>query len=183
MDPGTVDRDAAFTEWVRSERSLLMRTAYLLCGDAHLAEDLVQTSLTRLYLAWPRVANMDWPNAYARRALINAHIDMTRRPWWSRERSVGAAPVPPPGHGQPAVEDSADRAATGSLLIAALLTLAPGQRRVVVLRHLWDLSVSQAAEELGCSTGTVKSQDSDALRRLSQMLSWPSTADNRQEES
>ena len=83
-------RDAEFSEYVAARRAQLRRTAYLLCGDSHRAEDLVQTVLMKLYVAWPRVrrgegdsgGNVD---AYARRMLVNAHIDETRRPW-RRER-------------------------------------------------------------------------------------------------
>jgi RNA polymerase sigma-70 factor (sigma-E family) len=172
MEPGKENRDAAFTAWVRAQRPLLTRTAFLLCGDPHLAEDLVQTSLTRLYLAWPRVAEMQSPNAYARQSILNAHIDMTRRAWWSRERQGldmdgRAAAATPRQH------DTSDQSVERAALVEALRGLSPGQRRVVVLRHLWDLSVRETAAELGCSEGTVKSQDSAALRHLRALLSPP----------
>lgn len=168
LGPG--GRDAAFTAWVRQHRPLLTRSAFLLCGDAHAAEDLVQTCLTRVYLAWPRVAAMDAPVGYARRALVNAHIDQTRRPWWSRER----APATDTGlSGQLAAGVTTDPAAAvveRDTLMAALRQLPPGQRRVVVLRHLWELPVRDTALELGCSEGTVKSQDHAALQRLRELL-------------
>jgi RNA polymerase sigma-70 factor (sigma-E family) len=162
--PAGADRDAAFTAWVRAHRPQLMRTAYLLSGDPFVAEDLVQTCLTRLYLAWSRFSAMDAPLAYARRALVNAHIDLTRRPWWSREYATsrlearGAAP-----DGAQAVDDH-------DAVVTALLALPPGQRRTVVLRYLCGLSVRETALELGISEGTVKSQTSDALRALSVTL-------------
>lgn len=168
MEGRSAGRDAAFTAWVVLHRPLLMRTAFLLCGDAHLAEDLVQTSLTRVYLAWPRVASMDAPVAYARRTLVNAHIDLTRRPWWSRERrDVGT--VEAAGRVS-ASGDPADGIVDSGALLDALRALPAGQRRVVVLRHLWELSVRETAQELGCSEGTVKSQDFEALRRLRSLL-------------
>src|SRR3954467_7241217 len=84
------EQDSAFTAWVTAHRPELMRTAFLLCGDRLVAEDLVQTCLTRLYLAWPRVHAMEAPLAYARRALVNARIDLTRHKWWNRERPLSA---------------------------------------------------------------------------------------------
>jgi RNA polymerase sigma-70 factor (sigma-E family) len=143
-----------------------MRTAYLLCGDAFVAEDLVQTCLTRLYLAWPRVSSMDAPLAYARRALVNAHVDLTRRPWWSRER--------PASDRQPdrdaVVHDGSAAVAERDAVVSALLALPEGQRRVVVLRYLCGLTVRETAQELAISEGTVKSQTSDALRSLAVVL-------------
>jgi DNA-directed RNA polymerase specialized sigma24 family protein len=79
------DREAEFTEYVDARRAHLSRTAYLLCGDSHRAEDLVQTTRVKLYLAWPRVREDGNVDAFARRVLVNAHIDETRRPW-RRER-------------------------------------------------------------------------------------------------
>jgi len=156
------DRDAEFSDYVAARRRELSRTAYLLCGDTHRAEDLVQTALTKLYLAWPRLRRDGNVDAYARRVLVTTHIDDTRRPW-RRERPGldGVDPVGVPGF---ASED-------GDLLAQALADLPPGQRRVVVLRHYWGLSVEETAADLGCSTGTVKSQTSHALRRLESALS------------
>ena len=156
------ERDDAFSEYVVARRTQLHRTAYLLCGDRHRAEDLVQTTLTKLYLAWPRLRDDGNVDAFARRVLVNAHIDETRRPW-RRERAGldGLDPAIAPGL---APED-------GDLLMAALAALPEGQRRVVVLRHYWGLSVEETAADLGCSTGNVKSQTSHALRRLEQALS------------
>jgi RNA polymerase sigma-70 factor (sigma-E family) len=158
------DQDAAFTAWVRAHRPQLVRTAYLLSGDPFVAEDLVQTCLTRLYLAWPRFSAMDAPLAYARRALINAHIDLTRRPWWSREHPTTS----PEARGVP--RDGVESLADHDAVVTALLDLPPGQRRVVVLRYLCGLSVQETALELGRSEGTVKSQTSDALAKLAVTL-------------
>ena len=169
MRPGRTARaehDAAFAAWVAAQRPQLTRTAYLLCGDRFVAEDLVQTCLTRLYLAWPRVSSMDAPLAYARRALVNAHIDLTRRPWWNRERSTSSER---PGVWT-AIGDGADSVETRDTVVSALVSLPLGQRRVVVLRYLCGLTVRETADELGVSPGTVKSQTSDALRRLAVLL-------------
>ena len=159
------DRDRPFIEYVAARRAKLYRTAYLVCGDAHRADDLVQIALAKAYVAWPRLEQAGNVDAYVRRILVNAHVDETRR-GWRRERPGldhldEAAPAP-------ASEGNEE-------LWAALRALAPGQRRVVVLRHYWGLSVEETAEDLGISPGTVKSQTSDALARLRRVLSAAGT--------
>lgn len=158
MGTGRTGRDEAFTEFVHARRAQLYRTAYLLCGDSHRAEDVVQVALAKLYVAWPRVSRMDAVDAYVRRMVVNAHLDETRRPW-RRERSAPDATLdrPAPLARGPEEQDA---------LWQALRDLAPGQRQVVVLRHYWGLSVEETAADLGVSTGTVKSQTSAALARL-----------------
>ncbi len=74
-------RDDGFTAYVAGRRAHLFRTAYLLCGDPHRAEDIVQTALAKLYVAWPRASRADSVDAYVRRVIINSHLDETRRPW------------------------------------------------------------------------------------------------------
>lgn len=158
-----IDREAGFGEYVLAQRRRLSRTAYLVCGDVHLAEDIVQNALTRLYAAWPRVAQADDVDAYARRAVVNAAIDETRRPW-RRDISVDPAPggeLDGPSAAEPTADDD---------LLAALGSLPIGQRRVVVLRHYWGLSVAETAADLGISAGTVKSQTSDAIAALRRAL-------------
>lgn len=154
-------RDHPFVEYVAARRDKLYRTAYLLCGDAHRADDLVQIALAKAYVAWPRLIRAGNVDAYLRRILMNAHVDETRRSW-RRERPGlhGIDPAAPA-----AVPEGNEE------LWAALRALAPGQRRVVVLRHYWGLSVEETADDLGISPGTVKSQTSDALARLRQALS------------
>lgn len=158
-------RDEQFTAYVAERRPHLYRTAYLLSGgDAHRAEDVVQQALTKLYAAWPRVSRVDSVDAYARRVVVNAHLDEVRRPW-RRERVTDATS---PTFDRPAstgvsVEDA-------DALWAALRALAPGQRRVVVLRHFLGLSVEETAADLGISPGTVKSQTSVALGLLRDAL-------------
>lgn len=155
-------RDAEFSAYVAARRGHLRRTAYLLCGDWHQAEDLVQTSLTKLYLAWPRVRRDGSPEAYARTILVRVHLDEMRRPW-RRERPSAELPESTAGVGL----GSEDRDA----LLAALAELPAGQRSAVVLRHWLGLSVEEAAADLGCSTGTVKSQTARAVTRLRAALS------------
>ena len=156
------ERDRSFGEYVVERRAHLYRTAYLLCGDPHRAEDIVQQALTKLYAAWPRASRLESVDSYARRIVVNAHIDETRRPW-RRERPAESG-FDQPVHDAVPLEDS-------DALWTALRGLAPGQRRVVVLRHYWGLSVDETAADLGISPGTVKSQTSDALSRLREALS------------
>jgi RNA polymerase sigma-70 factor (sigma-E family) len=149
---------AGFSEYVVARRRLMYRTAWVLCGDHHQAEDLVQHALTKLYVAWPRVARMESVDGYVRTMLVNANVDRVRR----RRESAGLE-----GFDRPVREADHD---TLLDLREALAGLAPGQRRVVVLRHLWDLSVEETAAELGIAPGTVKSQTADAVRRLRELL-------------
>jgi RNA polymerase sigma-70 factor (sigma-E family) len=151
-------RDDGFTAYVAGRRAHLYRAAYLLCGDPHRAEDIVQNALAKLYVAWPRASRADSVDAYVRRVIVNSHLDETRRPW--RRES-------------PTEDDRLDRAAPAGVtpedadaLWTALRRLGPKQRRVVVLRHYWGLSVEETAADLGVSPGTVKSQTSAALEKL-----------------
>ena len=158
-------REEEFRAYVVDARAGLVRTAtWLTAGDSHLAEDLVQTTLTRLYVAWPRIRRADGPDGYARRTLVNALIDERRRPFWRRERSQaqlpeGAAPPRDVEHGP---------------LRAALAELPPGMRAVVVFRYVYDLSVADTADALKCSEGNVKSQTARGLDRLRELLITPS---------
>ncbi len=139
----------------------LRRVAYALCGDWHRAEDLLQTAFVKLYVAWPRLRDPAAAEAYARRILVRANVDESRRPW--RRESPGldgldrAAPV------APAYEER-------SALVDALQQLPAMQRKVVVLRHMLDLTVSQTADELGIGEGTVKSHSSRGLTALEKAL-------------
>jgi RNA polymerase sigma-70 factor (sigma-E family) len=152
--------EAAFSAYVAARRPQLFRTACLLCGDPHRAEDVVQDALVRLYAAWDRVARMDNIDGYVRRVIVNADYSDRRRPW-RRERATEAPDVPlHPGF---PVEDA-------DAIRSALRALPPGQRRVIVLRHIWNLTVEETAAELWISTGTVKSQSAAALASLRKAL-------------
>jgi len=156
------DRDGDFTTYVVQRRPQLYRLAYLLCGDAHRAEDIVQVALAKLYGAWDRASRLEGIDAYVRRIVVNSHLDETRRPWRRerlRDREQLDVPVPAPL----GVEET-------DALWAALWALPEGQRRVVVLRHYWGLSVEETARDLGISTGTVKSQTSLAVHELRRVL-------------
>ncbi|MBM7516308.1 SigE family RNA polymerase sigma factor [Nocardioides nitrophenolicus] len=161
-------RDAAFEEFVRRRRSHLLGTAVVLtAGDHHLAEDLVQGVLVRLYLAWGRASRRGGVDAYARRALVNALIDHRRRPSVARETVTDAVPdraVVPTAPTVLATE------AVDAELLAALKALPERMRAAVVLRHVADLSVEDVADALGCSPGTVKSQTARGLAKLRELL-------------
>ena len=156
-----MDRDSAFRDYVAARRPQLYRSAYLLCGDPHRAEDVVQDALVRLYVAWPRAQRANNVDAYARRIVLNSHYDQSRRPW-HREKAVARGPERAALERFPA-EDAQD-------LWRAVRGLPEGQRKVVVLRHIWGLSVAETAADLGISEGTVKSQTSDALAALRRAL-------------
>ncbi len=148
------DRES-FTAWAAGARFRLLRTAYLLTGDHHRAQDLVQEALTKVAMRWHRL-RFGNPDAYARTILARDNVS-----WWRRHRreqiqEVSEAPVPA---GEPAVERRV-------LLERALCGLTPRQRAVLVLRFYDDLTEQQAAETMGVSVGTVKSQTHLALRRL-----------------
>ena len=155
----TAARDREFRDFVLQRRPSLLRTATLLAaGDAHLAEDLVQTTLTRLYVSWPTFRRADNAAAYIQRSLVNALIDEERRSWRRRERSRPELPdrASPPS-GSPTVSDHVAR---------ALHELPTRMRAAVVLRYFYDLSVAATADLLECTEGTVKSQTARALDKL-----------------
>jgi RNA polymerase sigma-70 factor (sigma-E family) len=159
---GRPDREAEFTTYVAARRPHLRRTAFLICGDWHAAEDLVQVTLSKLYVAWPRLQNDVSPEAYARRTMVRAHIDETRRPWRRGESATADPPEQAARKGLPMEDRDA--------LLTALASLPDGQRRAVVLRHWLGLSVEETAYDLGCSIGTVKSQTARAVTRLREAL-------------
>jgi RNA polymerase sigma-70 factor (sigma-E family) len=149
-------REEEFRTYVVRSRAALVRTATLLAaGDTHLAEDLVQTALTKLYVAWPRIRLPEGPDSYARRILVNALIDERRRPF--RQRETPHADVPDHASSEPP---------HFLALLAALAGLPPGMRAAVVLRHVHDLSVVETARALDCSEGNVKSQTARGLDQL-----------------
>ena len=156
------DRDAEFTTYVAQRRPQLYRLACLLCGDPHRAEDIVQTALAKLYVAWEKASRLEGLDAYTRRIVVNSHLDDTRRPW-RRERPREVEDLDGPARAPLAVEET-------DALWTALRSLPVGQRRVVVLRHYWGLSVEEVAADLGISTGTVKSQSSLAIHHLRRVL-------------
>ena len=151
--------EAEFRAWVMASRVRLRTTAFLICGDWFLADDLVQDALARLYAVWPRVVQRGDPQAYVRRIVVNLHLDHRRRP--ARREVLTPDELDGERPEEPSQDEYRDQ------LIAALRQVPPPQRAVLVLRYWEDLSVEQTAAVLGTSTGTVKSQASrglDALR-------------------
>ncbi|HET6359471.1 MAG TPA: SigE family RNA polymerase sigma factor [Streptomyces sp.] len=159
MRQGGSARDSEFADFVTASHVSLLRTARLLTGDPHTAEDLVQTALIRVYTHWGRSAGWDSPQAYARKAVVNLYATWRRRRWHSEVAHTGAESAAD-GH------DMAGSAEARLELGRALGALPRAQRAVVVLRYYEDLSVEQTAELLGCSPGTVKSRTNRALERL-----------------
>ncbi|QFY12747.1 SigE family RNA polymerase sigma factor [Nonomuraea phyllanthi] len=152
-----MDRDASFRAFVDAHQRPLMRLAYLLTGDVHLAEDLLQSVLVRMIGRWPKLRHIDNLDAYARRTMVNQHIS------WRRRRGSGEVPsAEPPDRGH-SPEDSA---VLRIVLRQALMLLTPKQRAVLVLRFYEDRTERDVADLLGCSVGTVKSQTHHALARL-----------------
>ncbi|HEX7739096.1 MAG TPA: SigE family RNA polymerase sigma factor [Marmoricola sp.] len=145
--------EAEFVEWASTTQQRLYATAYLLCGDAHRAEDLVQEGLSKVALKWRSLQHGN-PGAYARRVIVNANIS-----WWRKHRRERL--TDPPGQSAPAADVE-----TAMVVQRALQRLTERQRAVLVLRHFDDLSVEETARVLGVSAGTVKSQTHAALERL-----------------
>lgn len=148
-----------FAEFVAARSGALLRTAWLLTGDAGRAEDLLQTALAATWRRWRTALAEGNPEAYVRRALVTTYASWWRRRW----RGELPTAVPPDrGHGA----DLADGAADRDAVRRALARLSRQQRAVVVLRYAEDLSVEETARLLGCSPGTVKVQAARALATL-----------------
>lgn len=152
MSGSDVDRDD-FDEFVSARMSSLLQRAYLLTGDHHEAQDLVQVTLIKSVPHWRRISGA--PDAYVRRVMVNENISRWRRRRW-REVPMAVPPETAVSH------DTEDR----SELRSALQRLAPRQRAVIVLRYFEELTEAETAAALGISVGTVKSQARDALARL-----------------
>jgi RNA polymerase sigma-70 factor (sigma-E family) len=151
-------RDADFAAYMQARQPALLRTAFLLTGDAHTAEDVVATALAKLYLAWDRVRDRESVDGYVRRIIANETTSLWRRPW--RRREVAAEVLPERGRA-----DAYDDGRTEALW-RAVSSLPTRQRAVVVLRYYEELSEAEIAHVLGISPGTVKSQASRALATL-----------------
>ncbi|WP_340540163.1 SigE family RNA polymerase sigma factor [Nocardioides sp. GXZ039] len=153
------ERDAEFEEFARARTPGLYRSAWLLCGDHHLAEDLVQETLAKVYARWGSRwgRRLDNPAAYAQTTLTRTFLSARRRRS-STERPTDVLPEPPVADGF----DREDRA----VLLAALADLEPADRTVLVLRYLEDLSVAETAEQMGTSAGAVRTRSSRAAARL-----------------
>lgn len=164
-----VSAEEQFRLFAVESTAALHRIAYLLCGDDHRAHDLTQIALERTYRHWSRLKDGN-PFAYARRVLATARIDGWRRTRREILQSPEDVVVAQEASRSPAL-DSGNQVADRERLVRALRRLGPGQRRVVVLRHLLDRSEADVAEELGVSIGNVKSQGARGLARLRELLS------------
>lgn len=149
----------SFDDFVAARSPALWRTAYLLTGDAHKAEDLLQTALVKAWRRWDSITRREAAESYVRRALVTTYTDWWRRRWRG-EVPTGEMPDAPTAH------DHGARTDVRHDVLTALANLPRGQRAVVVLRFFDDLSEAQTAAALGISVGTVKSQNSRALAAL-----------------
>jgi RNA polymerase sigma-70 factor (sigma-E family) len=149
-----------FEEFAVARTPHLFRTAWLLAGDRHHAEDLVQETLARMFRAWRGLERIENPGAYAQTVLVRTFISQRRRRS-STERPTDQLPDSPTGE-----VDQALRVA----LLAALAELAPLDRAVLVLRYFEDRSVEQVAHDLGRSPGAIRNRTSRALDRIRAVL-------------
>ncbi len=164
-------RDEEFTHYVSAHLASFRRLAYLLCQDWHRADDLVQAAITRLYVQWGRASAVDHTDAYAKTILVREFLREQRSGWARRVTLDAATPD------RPAFTPDRDSALD---VRTALAALPARQRATLVLRFYCDLSVEQAAELLGCSAGTVKSQTAKGIAALRARLGpsfWPGYRD------
>lgn len=152
-------RDAEFSEYLVARQPALLRTAYLLTGDRHQAEDILQTALAKLYLSWDKVRDRGAVDAYVRRIMVNEYNSLWRRPWKRREYTADVVP-----EGEPHVDTYDD--GSRDALWNVVQSLPARARAVVVLRFYEQMTEAETADALGISTGTVKSQCSRALAAL-----------------
>jgi RNA polymerase sigma-70 factor (sigma-E family) len=158
-------RDAEYADFVRTQTRTLLRAAYLLTGDQHLAEDLVQEALARTHRAWDRLRHPEHATAYARKVMYHAQVSS-----WRRRRIAEVLPGTGLEQHGGWSDDLADAAAERVMLRRALLALSPQQRSVIVLRYFEDHTEVEAAQLLGVSVSTVKTQCARGLERLRLLL-------------
>ena len=162
MEP---ELERSFVAFASARLPALTQAAFLLTGDRHRAEDLVQTALARSYAAWDRIERAD-PEAYVRRVMLNAYRSWCRRRPWREAPSDSVVEHADAVAARRAGPDHAAETAERDLVWRALALLSPQQRAVVVLRYYEDRSDLEIAELLGCSIGTVKRQNARALAKL-----------------
>jgi RNA polymerase sigma-70 factor (sigma-E family) len=156
-----VDGQQDFRDFAMARAGQLFRIVYLMSGDWHEAEDLVQTTLTKLFVAWGRVRRRGSVDSYARRVLVSTYLSQRRL------RRSGELPVADIGDaGAPSAVDAALR----MTLLAALRELPARSRAVVILRHIDDQSVDSVAQLLGTTPAAVKSLNARGLSRLRELL-------------
>jgi RNA polymerase sigma-70 factor (sigma-E family) len=163
----SADEDREYSDYVSAALDRLRRAAFLLCGDAHRGDDIVQATLIAVYARWPKVRAAGNVDGYVHRILVRRYID-ERRTGWARVLLTWR----PTERAAPPGRDVEDADAVGR----ALASLSRGQRAVLVLRFVCDKSVEETAATLGCSTGTVKSQTARGLAAMRNLLNGQWTA-------
>ncbi len=153
-----------FSEYFAARRELVRRTAYLMCGDWHWADDLAQAAFIRLAANWHRIRDPQAVDAYLRTCLIRAYLSETRRVWRRRERTVADLPD------LAGSDDDAEVTARRMAFAEALRQVPPRQRVTLICRFYQGLDVAETAATLNCSEGTVKSQTARGLASLRQIL-------------
>ncbi len=153
----TDSRDAEFADFVATREASLRRLAILLCQDWHRADDLVQAAITKLYVHWPKARAAASIDAYVRAIVVREFLEERRSSWIRRVTLTSQVPDHQAASNDP--ETALD-------MQAAIAALPPRQRATLVLRFYCDLPVEQAAQVLGCTPGTVKSQTAKALASL-----------------
>ncbi|GAA2329266.1 SigE family RNA polymerase sigma factor [Dactylosporangium salmoneum] len=154
--------DSEYVEYVTARLPALHRLAFVLSGDSHRADDIVQQTITNLYVKWSRVRTVDHLDRYVRSMLVNAFLD-EKRLAWARVRLFAEPP-------DAVAPDGGDEAEDRTLLRTALTQVPRRQRAVLVLRFYYDLPIDEVAKVLGVSSGTVKSQTSHGLAALRRLL-------------
>ena len=157
-------QERAFAEYFADRQDAVRRSAYLLCGDWHRADDVAQTAFVKLHRHWERVRDKGALDAWMRRTVVRAVVDESRRPW-RRERATEVLPEQPA-----ATTDPGDVLGTREQVLAGLRRVPPRQRAALVLRFIDDQDVASTAAALGCTEGTVKSQTARGLATLRAVL-------------
>ncbi|GAB3971098.1 SigE family RNA polymerase sigma factor [Plantactinospora veratri] len=158
-------RDDEYAAFVRARSHALLRSAFLLTGDQHLAEDLVQEALARTHRAWTRLRETHNAEAYTRRTMYHLQVS-----WWRRRRVAEELPGDLPESTDRSGQTEAESITRRITVERALRSLSPKQRAVVVLRYFDDHTEAEAAEMLGVSVSTVKTQTVRALERLRRLV-------------
>jgi len=157
------EEEKEFALYVTARRDRVRRTAYLISGDWHHADDLTQIAFVKLYGAWQGIRNRAALDSFVRSCLVRAAVDESRRPW-RHERAVETLPEVPD------VSDLSGLVADRAVVRQALEEVPPGQRAVLVLRYFEGSSVAEVAQILDCSEGNVKSQTARGLAALKAAL-------------
>ncbi|SCL16124.1 RNA polymerase sigma-70 factor, sigma-E family [Micromonospora rhizosphaerae] len=153
-----------FSDYFAARREVVRRTAYLMCGDWHWADDLTQAAFIRVAASWHRIRDPEALDAFVRTCLVRTYLSETRRVWRRRERSVAETPD------RAGPDDDAETTTRRMVFVQALRHVPPRQRVTLVCRFYQGLDVAETAAALGCSEGTVKSQTARGLAALRQIL-------------